>query len=51
MDYIIFIINRVFDLMQTRLVFGQFSFSIFSIHICFGGLALVAYFFGRLFDR
>lgn len=51
MDSIIFIINKTYDLMQTRLIFGQFSFSIFSVYICFGGLALAAYFFGRLFDR
>lgn len=50
MDGIISVISKSFEILQTRLNFGGFSFTLFSVWICFGGISLAAFFFSRLFD-
>lgn len=50
MEGIISVINKCYELLQTRLSFGSFSFSLLSVWITFGGLILAGLFFGRLFD-
>ena len=50
MDGIITVINKCYELLQTRLTFGSFSFSLLSVWITFAALIIGGYFFGRLFD-
>ena len=51
MDNIIAIIDSCYHMLSDNsLTFGNFSFSLLSILITFGGLALAGWFFGHLFN-
>lgn len=51
MDGIITVIQKSYEVLQTPLTFGKYSFSLFAVLISYAIIALVGWFFGRLFTK
>lgn len=51
MDGILQTIQKTYEILQNRLTFGSFSFSLFAVMISFAAIGIAGRFFGGLFSK
>ena len=51
MEGIIATIQKTYEILQNKLTFGSFSFSLFAVMLSFAAIGIAGHFFGGLFSK